>query len=157
MTIQTHYLEQGLILNFGMVLAMPAGGAMRKNTVLGLVVAALVVIGGWTAVARNNNNVATPSPSPTIAANVPQDVSATKVATFKGVEGEIALATLKKNFTVETKEYAGMGEYVTVINGLAADAANYWAFYINGKMADVGAGSYTAKAGDTFEFRLTAI
>lgn len=81
-----------------------------------------------------------------------------KTVTYTANESENALDALKRQTDVKTKTYEGMGEYVTAINGLAADdSTNFWAFYINGQQSEVGAGSYTAMAGDQLEWRLEAI
>jgi hypothetical protein len=51
---------------------------------------------------------------------------------YQGQVGQNALALLKKHATVQTKHYS----------------------YINGKMAQVGAGSYVTKAADTLMWKL---
>ncbi|MDP4086494.1 MAG: DUF4430 domain-containing protein [Bacillota bacterium] len=45
------------------------------------------------------------------------------------------------------------GKYITSINGLAAQGNSYWAFYVNGKMSDVGADSYQLKPSDQISFQ----
>ncbi|HYK73914.1 MAG TPA: DUF4430 domain-containing protein [Pseudoneobacillus sp.] len=45
------------------------------------------------------------------------------------------------------------GKMITSIDGLAAEGSNYWAFYVNGKMANVGADSYKLQAGDQISFQ----
>lgn len=72
---------------------------------------------------------------------------------YDGVEGQNALDLLKKYATIETKHYS-FGDQVTSINGTAGNGPKYWSFYINGKLADVGAGSYTTKNGDRIEWKL---
>ena len=123
-----------------------------RNALIGLLMAIVLVGGSWAAIARKNHTN-TPAATPTPTASATPDINVTKSASFTGVEGEIALVTLKKQFTVETKEFSGLGEYVNAINGLTADAGHYWSFYVNGASADVGASAYTAKAGDQLEFR----
>ena len=46
--------------------------------------------------------------------------------------------------------------YVTAINGRVASETGkeFWAFYINGKQAQVGAGSYFVKNNDTIEWKI---
>lgn len=73
---------------------------------------------------------------------------------YRGVNGQTALAILKQNYKVTTKTYSGMGEFVTAINGVSPSDSQYWAFYVNGKLAEVGAGSYTTKTGDKIEWKL---
>jgi uncharacterized Zn-binding protein involved in type VI secretion len=77
-----------------------------------------------------------------------------KTVTFKGQEGTTALATLESLTTVTTQD-SDFGRFVTGINGVEADSTTqYWAFYVNGEMANEGAGTYEAGPDDTFEFRL---
>jgi hypothetical protein len=45
------------------------------------------------------------------------------------------------------------GKMITSINGLKAEGTNYWAFYVNGKMAPVGADSYKLQPGDQISFQ----
>lgn len=75
-------------------------------------------------------------------------------------ENATALVFLKtmseeKQFTVQTKEYEGLGELVDGINGKTGAANEFWLFLINGTAATVGAGSYTVLEGDTIEFKWT--
>lgn len=72
---------------------------------------------------------------------------------YKGVEGQSALNLLKKYTRVETKHYS-FGDLVTSINGTEGNGPKYWSFYINGKLADVGAGSYITKSTDNIEWKL---
>ncbi|MFJ5712910.1 DUF4430 domain-containing protein [Neobacillus sp. NPDC093127] len=46
------------------------------------------------------------------------------------------------------------GKMITSINGLEAEGTNYWAFYIDGQMASVGADSYALKSGNQISFQL---
>ena len=80
------------------------------------------------------------------------------VVDYTGVEGESALALLKQYADVDTDEFEGLGEYVVAINGVTADSSsNYWAFYVNGEAATVGAGSYVTASGDQIEWRLESV
>jgi hypothetical protein len=77
---------------------------------------------------------------------------------YAGVEGKSAMDLLKSSHTVETAEYAGIGEYVVSINGVKADStSNFWGFYVNGKQAQVGASQYISKNGDLIEWKLESI
>ena len=49
----------------------------------------------------------------------------------------------------------GVNAFITEINGYSTEGKKeYWAFYINGKMAEVGAGSYQLKDGDKIEWKI---
>jgi len=68
-----------------------------------------------------------------------------------------ALDLLKSNYQVVTKTFSGLGEFVESINGIKPDSKHFWAFYVNGKSSNVGAGSYTVKDGDKLEWKLDEI
>lgn len=69
--------------------------------------------------------------------------------------GKTALDLTKKGAAVMTKG-DGINAYITEINGQTAldSKKEYWAFYVNGKMAEVGAGSYKLKNNDRIEWKL---
>jgi len=73
-------------------------------------------------------------------------------------KGTTALEALRRVAVVETTYYAGLGEFIDSINGVANDeeAGKYWMWYLweNGawKLASVGPGSYKIKDGDKIKF-----
>lgn len=71
------------------------------------------------------------------------------------VTGKTALDLTKEKANIKTKG-EGTNAYITEINGIAAQVSKkeYWAFYVNGKMAEVGAGSYKLKEGDKIEWKI---
>lgn len=94
-----------------------------------------------------------------------QTISATQIITIEGKKvhsvvrinaGSTALqlliATEHKVSMKGEKENA----FITAINGRVADAAKheFWAFYVNGKQAVVGAGTYRVKNNDTIEWKI---
>ena len=85
-----------------------------------------------------------------------QQVPTTSIQ-YPGVEGKTALELLKASHSVETKEFAGVGEYVVSIDGLAPDAKHFWAFYVNGQQAQLGAGAYATKSSEVIEWKLEEI
>ncbi|WP_051591094.1 DUF4430 domain-containing protein [Bacillus sp. UNC438CL73TsuS30] len=71
-------------------------------------------------------------------------------------EKETAAQVLEKAVgekNVEYTHYDNLGDMITGINGLKADDNHYWALYINGIQAQVGAGSYTVQNGDNLSFK----
>jgi hypothetical protein len=80
-------------------------------------------------------------------------------ANYSVAKGSNALVLLKMGVkNVETKTFSGVGEYVVAINGLTETTGkNFWAFYVNGKQAKVGAGDYVLQEGDKVEWKLEAI
>lgn len=76
---------------------------------------------------------------------------------YNGQEGKNALELLKAKYTVETKSYGSAGEFVESINGVKPDTKHFWKFFVNGKSASVGAGSYITKSADVLEWKLDTI
>ncbi len=72
---------------------------------------------------------------------------------YQGLEGKDALTLLKQKAEV-AQDNSGL---VVAINGRKAESAKreYWAFYVNGKMAEVGPADYKTKEGDTIEWRIS--
>lgn len=64
---------------------------------------------------------------------------------------DLLKATTKVSMTGE-----GVNAYVTAINGREASTPQreFWALYVNGKQADVGAGSYVLQEADSIEWKL---
>ncbi len=69
--------------------------------------------------------------------------------------GKTALDLTREKAIIKTKG-EGANAYVTEINGIEAQVSKkeYWAFYVNGKMAEVGAGSYKLKEGDKIQWQI---
>jgi hypothetical protein len=74
---------------------------------------------------------------------------------YSGIEGQTALALLQAKSAAVTKG-EGTNAFVTSINGRIADDAKkeFWAFYVNGVQAQVGAGSYVTKTGDQIRWHI---
>jgi len=85
------------------------------------------------------------------------DSSQVATISYQGVEGKNALELLKESHEVETQKF-DFGELVSSIDGQASDpSTNFWAFYVNGKMAQVGASDYQTKTSDTIEWKLDSL
>jgi hypothetical protein len=71
---------------------------------------------------------------------------------YKGEKGKDALTILKEKAKVEQAK-SGL---VISINGRKADNSKheYWAFFINGKSADVGPAAYQTKEGDLIGWKI---
>ena len=82
----------------------------------------------------------------------------TTTVAYHGQDGRTALEILKGIKTVETKVYAGIGEMVVSIDGVKPeDSSEFWAFYVDGKQAQVGADQYVTKKGEKIEWKLEKI
>lgn len=75
---------------------------------------------------------------------------------YQGVEGQNALDLLKSSHETGT-ETSSFGEFVHTIDGVKAPSTHFWAFYVNGQQAEVGAGSYQTKNSDTITWKLEKI
>lgn len=136
--------------------------AVGATLIVTLIVAALgAVFGLWAFVETANNTSEVNRLSSDISRinseAAKDDVKANGVS-YEGKNDKTALELLKDSHKVETKEFSGMGEFVTAIDGVEAeDGKNFWAFYVNGEMAAEGAGTYKTKDGEKIEWRLDAI
>lgn len=73
--------------------------------------------------------------------------------TYQGEDDKNVMELLKTKANVVTKQ-SSFGEYVDEINGIKGGTDNkYWIFYVNGKMAEVGASDYVTKSLDTIEWK----
>ncbi|MBI4948050.1 DUF4430 domain-containing protein [Candidatus Berkelbacteria bacterium] len=73
---------------------------------------------------------------------------------YSGVEGKTALEILKANEKVETQS-TSYGDFVTTINDRKADSTKeFWGFYVNGKLAAEGAGTYKTKDSDVVVWKI---
>jgi len=106
----------------------------------------------FNSIPRRNNNVAGISTSKFI---VYQKINNDNLIKFDFNQGNTALDLLKKTAAVEVKG-SGQNSFVVGINGRIANEKEreFWAFYVNDKMASVGAGSYQLKNGDKVEWKL---
>ncbi|QJW36570.1 DUF4430 domain-containing protein [Cellulosimicrobium protaetiae] len=74
---------------------------------------------------------------------------------YAGREGAVALDLLLE--ADPSAQVTGEGEnaFVTAIDGVVADPdSEFWALYVNGEMASVGAGSLETKDGDEITWKL---
>ncbi|MDB5179133.1 MAG: hypothetical protein JWN01_1076 [Patescibacteria group bacterium] len=90
------------------------------------------------------------------AAVTPSPVATPGTVSYAGVAGKTALELLKTKDPAVVAKGEGANAFVTTINGYKADDAKkeYWSLYVNGKVSEVGAGSYVSKAGDQIEWKI---
>ena len=113
------------------------------------IIVAIIGGGTWFGIAHKSST-ATPAPTPTATISATAGAS---IVSYKGQDGKNAMEILKATHTVAVKTYS-FGDMVQSIDGLASDSTTYWAFYVNGKSSDVGAGDYNTASTDTLEWRL---
>jgi hypothetical protein len=74
---------------------------------------------------------------------------------YEGVTGKTALELLLAADASATVQGEGEMAFVTGIGGVAADpSGEFWALYVNGEMAQVGAGSLVTETGDEITWKL---
>lgn len=107
----------------------------------------------------NQNNVQDLKSPPVYAVfDLKVEFSSTNIITFENIELNKPHTALEisQNFLKIKSTAKGVNAFVTEINGRKADDSKkeFWAFYINGKQAEVGAGSYVIKNSDTIEWKI---
>lgn len=133
---------------------------MKKNLILAAV--ALLLISGFFYL-RNNPQENTPAPEPVqqvVERKAVIEIALTSENTKKFdiedfTDGTTALSMTEAVVTVQKK---GEGEqaFVTAIDGVQAQESKkeFWSFYVNGKQAEVGAGTYKVQNGDVVSWKI---
>ncbi|AEG44548.1 DUF4430 domain-containing protein [Isoptericola variabilis] len=100
---------------------------------------------------------------PTVSASVEADVSegadtesAAPELTYAGQEGRTALELLLEADPSATVEGEGEMAFVTGIGGVEAGENEFWALYVDGEPAQVGAGSLVTEDGQEITWKLEA-
>lgn len=121
---------------------------MRSNKVIifgsiVLILAGIIYVysSGFSALNKNFSNKT----------NIPSQTVQDKFS-YKGQTGKDALALLKEKAEAK-QDKSGL---VVSINGreVMASKREYWAFYVNGKLASVGPADYKTKDSDIIEWRI---
>lgn len=116
-----------------------------------IIIAAVVIIAGAGAFAMSNAPTKT-GEQPQISVTPSMAPANEETVTYTGKEGVDALTLLKENNTAEQN---ASGLVTTINNRKAEDSKKeYWAFYVNGKMAEVGPGEYVTKDTDKIEWKV---
>lgn len=84
--------------------------------------------------------------------NKPPAAAQNNTFSYKGEEGKDALSILKEKTKVE-QSASGL---VVLINNRKADDGKkeFWSFFVNGKMAEVGPADYQTKGGELIEWKI---
>jgi hypothetical protein len=130
----------------------------HKKPIITLIIAALVVFAGGTAgmlhALKNDDTKADQKVAASTPAGKPEVKAAeTTVIEFTAVKDKTVLEQLQSKAKVEVKD-SQYGPYVDSINGVKGGTDNkYWSYYVNGQMANIGAGEYVAKGGETVTWK----
>lgn len=122
---------------------------MGKSKNISIIFGAIVIVLVAALFFQGNGNrkqISQNTPSVTVASQNNDTIS------YQGITEKDALSILKERATV-SQNSSGL---VTEINGRKADNSKheYWAFYINGKMASVGPADYKTKNEDLVEWKI---
>ena len=113
-------------------------------SIIGILIVILIGIQVFHPVGNVTKNV--PSIHPTTVLTQTE----TTTISYKGENGVDALKLLKKKTTVE-QDKSGL---VVSIGGNKPTGRNYWAFYVNGKYAQVGPAQYVTKNSDVILWKI---
>jgi hypothetical protein len=117
---------------------------MKRFSTILLLTVGLVTIGagcGLTTTIRIPKDSAS-----TVTLNTPT----TEVISYPGQDGKNALELLQQNHAVDVSAEG----FVNAIDGRQPGDHQFWAFYVNGQSATVGAIDYQAKNNDTIDWKL---
>ena len=101
-----------------------------------------------------------PSGAQSAAANIPSQVNQQQgdYISYVGKKDSTALAQLKEQTEGVTTKPSSFGEYVDSIGAYrGGQDGKYWRFYVDGKMASVGASTYVSKGGETIEWKFEKV
>ena len=79
-----------------------------------------------------------------------------KVVSYEGQNDKTALELLKSSHQIETQD-SSIGIFVTAIDDVKNSENKYWMFYVDGKLASLGADQYKTKDGEKIQWRYEAL
>ena len=124
----------------------------HKKTITTVIIACLVLFAGTSAGMLLAVDHSTKPDHTKTAAAEKQQPAAVQTATtirFTGLAGKTVLEQLRQTAGDVTVKDSSYGPYVEAINGLKGGTDNkYWTYYVNGQMANIGAGEYTTTGGE---------
>ncbi len=98
----------------------------------------------------------TSAASPTADAGVDAETTGATELSYAGEEGRTALELLLEADPSATVEGEGENAFVTGVGGVEAGESEFWALYVDGEPAQVGAGSLVTEDGQEITWRLEA-
>lgn len=78
------------------------------------------------------------------------NIATTGAITYAGQDGKNALELLQQKHSVDVSAQG----FVNAIDGRKPGDHEFWALYVNGKQAEVGAKEYVSKSNDAIEWKL---
>lgn len=128
---------------------------IRNNRFISVTVL-LVIIGLSTwGVAAYQTSQSDSAPTQDISIQTPADTKAGRTElSYQATPGITSLEQLKQEAGDVITTQSKYGELVDSIEGHKGGTdGKYWSFYVNGEMAQVGAGSYMQQEGDLIEWK----
>jgi hypothetical protein len=121
----------------------------KKTTISVIITLALVVLTGATAGVLGILNARDDAPVQKAATTQKNEVRPATTVRFTAIADKTVLEQLRTQAGEVTVKDSSYGEYVEAIDGLKGGTDNkYWTYYVNGQMANIGAGEYVAKGGE---------
>jgi uncharacterized protein DUF4430 len=119
----------------------------HKKPTITIIIIALLLLTGVTAGGLRMLGGDTQTEQKTVATE--EQVQTATAVRYVAQPGKIVLDQLKdhaREVIVKDSEY---GQYVDSINGLKGGTGNkYWTYYVDGQMANIGAGEYVTEGGE---------
>jgi hypothetical protein len=113
----------------------------KKSTITVLIVLLALFAGGTAGILQNLSDGAQAPQNKSVAAET--KVKAATIVTFTAAPDKTVLEQLQAREKVTIKQDPQYGAFVESINGLKSGTDNkYWSYYVNGQMANIGAGEY---------------
>ena len=79
-----------------------------------------------------------------------------KTISYEGQNDKTALELLQEEYQVETQD-SSIGIFVISIDQTANEDNKYWMFYIDGRLASLGADQYKTQDGENIEWRYESL
>ena len=67
--------------------------------------------------------------------------------------GTTVFNVLNSSFSVDYKEFAGMGVMVTAIDSVAQNTTHYWLYFVDGRIAGVATDKFILQKDSAVEFK----
>ncbi len=123
----------------------------KTNTlIISVFVAVVATVGITTAVLVNQPQ---PNQQTTNQEAPAENNNSNYLVSFVADPGKSVLDQLKEKAMVETKD-SSLGPYVDSINGVVSGTdGKYWTYYVDGQMAQIGAGEFKTEGGEFVEWK----
>lgn len=129
---------------------------MKKKYLLELVIILLVLLGigyYYQNTKSVSENITGMGIQKQVVENSTQSAVAKSLITYSCEKGKTAYILLKNRYKIEEK-VSDLGPLVTSIEDMKPTDSQFWSFYVDGKMAPVGANTYVCNDKEKIEWKL---